>query len=99
MSHPKHYWYGIARQMIANSDNLESERTLQATIFMRAIEDATEETLRLPNGKERMKAVRAVIINKTKTIDGCANEMYYSPSTIKKWLNSYVNLVGKKAGF
>ena len=99
MSKPKHYWYGNVKKLIMSSDQLKKDRTLQATIMLHAIEDATEETLKLPNGQERMRAVDEILIRKTKTIDGVTQELHYEDRTVRGWIQSYVNLVGRKAGY
>lgn len=99
MSKPRHYWYGSVRKMIMSSKEIESERTFQATMFKNALEDAFEETRKLPNGDLRIKAVEDILIKKTKTYDGVALELYYDKRTIQSWVNSFVNLVGKKAGY
>lgn len=99
MSKPRHYWYGSVRKMIMCSKEVQNERTLQATIFSHALEDAFEETRKLPNGDLRIKAVEEILIKKTKTYEGVAFELYYDKRTIQSWVNSFVNLVGKKAGY
>ena len=99
MSKPKHYWYGAVRKMIMSSSEVQKEKTLQAVIFNHALEDAFEETRKLPNGELRIKAVEDILINKTKTYDGVALEVFYDKRTIQTWVNSFVNLVGKKAGY
>lgn len=99
MSRPRHYWYGSIKKMIMLSDTVKGERTLQATIFMHALEDALEETAKLPNGELRLKAVDEILIKKTKTYDGVALEVNYERKTVQNWITSFINLVGKKAGF
>lgn len=99
MSKPKHYWYGSVRKMIMSASEVEKEKTLQAVIFNHALEDAFEETRKLPNGDKRIKAVEDILIHKTKTYDGVAMDMFYDKRTIQSWVNSFVNLVGKKAGY
>lgn len=99
MGRPRYYWYGIVRQMIMASKKLESEKSVQSAIFSNAMRDAKNETLKLPNGELRVKAVDDVLINKTKTIEGVSQEVHYEHRTVQGWINSYVNLVGKKAGY
>ncbi len=81
------------------ASDVEKENTLQSVIFNHALKDAFEETRKLPNGELRIKAVQDILINKTKTYDGVALELYYDRKTIQNWVNSFVNLVGKKAGY
>ncbi len=81
------------------SDKIAGESSLQAYISMKAMRDAEAETLKLPNGELRMKAVRDVLIKKTKTYEGVALEVNYNWRTVQNWVNKYINLVGKKAGY
>ena len=99
MGKPKYYWYGSVKKMIMHSSNVKKDESLQAYIFKKAIEEATRETLKLPNGKKRMQAVNEILIKQTKTYDGVASELNYEQRTIQSWITSFVNLVGKKAGY
>lgn len=98
MSRPKHEWYGFIRMKISRYKS-ETEKTMQNAIFSNAIADAMEETAKLPNGDLRLKAVSEILIRKTKTYEGMAQELHYDYRTIQNWINSFVNLVGKKAGY
>ena len=75
------------------------EDKIQSQFIRLAMADAKEETLKLPNGHERMKAVEDILIKKTKTVEGEALELNYSWRTVQNWINSYVNMVGRKAGY
>lgn len=99
MGRPRYYWYGIVRQMVMASSKVKNERSMQSAIFTNAMNDAIDETLKLPNGELRIKAVDEVLIRKTKTIEGVAQEVHYERRTVQGWINSFVNLVGKKAGY
>lgn len=99
MSKPKHYWYGNVKRLIMSYDKLKEDHTLQATIMLHAIDDAKEETLRLPHGEERIRTIDAVLIKQTKTIDGMTIELHYEERTVRSWVQSFVNLVGRKAGY
>ena len=99
MSRPRNYWYGIVCKMIKSSNQLENEHTLQSSIFKHAIEDAMAETKKLPNGELRIKAVQDILIEQTKTYEGVAMEVHYDWRTVQNWVNSFVKLVGRKAGY
>lgn len=98
MSRPKHYYYGNVKKLIMMSNELPENRIQTAFIKM-AIKDATEETLKLPNGEDRMKAVNDVLIKKIRTIEGEALELHYSWRTVQNWINSFINMVGRNAGY
>ena len=99
MSKPRYYWNGIVKKMVMRYPKLNDEKSSQAGIFVKSIEKSIEETKNLPNGELRVQAIEDVYFNQTKTVNGVALEMNYSWRTIQNWLNSFVNLVGKNAGF
>lgn len=77
----------------------ENDTSMQSGIFLNAIKKSLEETKKLPNGEERLKAIDVVLIKKTKTAEGAALDMHYSWRTVQNWITSFVNLVGRNAGF
>jgi len=95
---PKYYWYGIVKKQIMQSPYV-IEHSLQSTIIANAMKDANKETMNLPNGKLRLKAVKDILIDKRSTYEGVGMELGYEWHTVQSWINSYVNLVGKKAGY
>ena len=99
MSRPKYYWNGMVQKMIKRYPKLKDEKTPQAGIYIKSIEKALDETSKLPNGELRVQAIETIYFDKTKTVDGIALDLNYSPIQIRRWLNSFVNLVGKNAGF
>ncbi len=80
-------------------DLLPQDKSLQSKIFRFAIDEAFEETEKYNNGQERIRAINDVLIKKTKTYEGVAQDMHYDQRTIQGWITSFVNLVGKKAGY
>lgn len=99
MSQPRYYWYEAVKKMIKMYPKIKNEHTVQATIFGHAIEDALEETKKLPNGDLRVKAVMDILIDQTSTYEGVGLQIHYDWRTIQNWVNSFVKLVGKKAGY
>lgn len=99
MSRPRYYWYGSVKKMISRYTILAQESSLQSAIFQKAIDISLEETKKLPNGEERVKAIEIILIKQTKTAEGVALEMNYSWRTIQNWITSFVNMVGRNAGF
>lgn len=99
MSRPRHYWYYEVKGLIKKSKKTKDELTLQATILNTAMIQAETETLKLPNGDLRMKAVRDILIDQKSTINRVCEEVNYEERTVQSWISSYVNLVGKKAGY
>lgn len=98
MSRPKYYWYGIVKKMIMELPDM-NDGSLQTAIMKNAYVSALEETLHMPNGELRMKAIREILIEKTKTYQGVGMEIGYEWHTVQNWIRSFVNMVGKKAGF
>lgn len=99
MSKPHYYWNHIVKKMISRYPILKNETSIQAGIYIWAIESAIKETEELSNGAQRIKAIEDVYFKKTKTCEGVALELNFSSRTIQYWLNDFVNLVGLKAGF
>ena len=99
MSRPRYYWYSNVKNMIMKNDILENDRSLQASILRYAIEEALDDTEKLPHGEERIKAINDVLFKKTKTYESVAREFHYEQRTIQGWITSFVKLVGKKAGY
>ena len=99
MGKPKHYWYGIVKRLIMESPSHDKEESLQQYIISMAMEKANKETHKLPNGEERLRAVELVLIKKNKNVYGAALELYCSSRKVERWISSYINLVGRKAGF
>ena len=99
MSNPQFYWYPISRKMIENIKVIENEKSVQAIVFTNAIYEALEETAKLPQGDLRIRAINAILINKTKTCEGVAQELFYEQRTINNWIRSFIKLVGRKAGY
>lgn len=95
---PKYWWYGIVKKQIMMYKKSPAD-TLQAGILEKAMRDANRETKKLPNGDLRLKAVNDVLIEQKRTYDGVSMELNYSERVIRNWVNSYINLVGKKAGY
>lgn len=98
MSKPRYYWYNIVKGLIKKSSSI-SEISLQSTILNTAMIQAETDTLKLPNGDLRMYAVRALLIDQNSTIERVCEEVNYQERTVQGWISSYVNLVGKKAGY
>lgn len=100
MSRPRYDWHGHAvKQIKKYPDKLEQEQTLQSSIWKNAIKDAIIETKRLPDGNERMEAVRLRFWDNTYELYGIAKQIFVSEDTVKRWTNSFVQLVGKNAGY
>jgi len=71
----------------------------QEKIFKEAIEVVISATLELPDGDLRLRAVKEIMWDKTKTYEGVGRELNYEWRTIQNWVNRFVNMVGKAAGF
>lgn len=98
MSRPTHYWYSIVKKMIMSKE-LQDDTSKQAMLIKRAMQDARRETRKLPNGELRLQAVDDILIRQIKTYEGVGLDIHYDARTVQLWINSYVNLVGRKAGY
>lgn len=99
MGRPRYYWYGTVKKLIMKYPQISKEKSTQAGIFKNAIDKSFDDTLKLPNGPERVKAIQIILIKQTKTVDGVAMDMNYSWRTVQNWITSFVNMVGRNAGF
>lgn len=99
MSRPKYYWYGIVKKMVMKYPQLKVEKSLQASIYVVAIEKALEETKETENAKEKLEIIQKVLFDKRKTTAGAALDINYSERTAQRWINSFINLCGKNVGF
>lgn len=99
MSRPRFYWYGIVKKMVMRYPGLKAEESEMAVLYTAAIEKAIRETESLDNGECRMQAIELVLFKKTHTIDGAAMEVNYSAPSIIKWINKFINEVGRNVGY
>jgi len=63
------------------------------------VRQAIDETLTMPNGKERLEMVRLVFWKKTHTLEGAAIKCHVSYVTVRRWHGEFIRLVGKTFGF
>ncbi len=99
MSKPKHYWYGIARQMCTRYYGLLDWQSTQELVYLSAINKAIDELDKYPNAEERYRAIEYVLFAKRGSIVGAADKLHYSENTVQRWINQFVNEVGWNAGF
>jgi len=93
------YWYGIVLKMIKQYPEIKSDTSLQAYIFVRAIEKALQETKQLPDGELRVKSMEMIYFTEAVTIDGAAQRVNVSRGTMLRWSQSFVRMVARNAGY
>lgn len=98
MSRPNEYYYNDIKKWIMGMSDLPVDR-VQVAVLKTAFNEARKETEKLPNGELRIRAIDEVLVNKTRTYEGVAQEIHYDWRTVQNWVTSFVNLVGRKAGF
>lgn len=64
-----------------------------------AVAAAVAETLRRPDGQDRMRLVRLVFWQRSHTLEGAAMEIPVSYRTARRWHTQFILLVGEKYGF
>lgn len=87
MSRPKEYYYGDIKKWIMAMDKLPPQR-IQVKVFKSAYAEAIKETANLPNGELRLKAIDEILIKKTRTYTGVAQEIHYDWRTVQNWITS-----------
>ena len=98
--HYRNFWHSAVIDMLKSYSELKESNSVQSILFTSAIEDGLKETLKLPDGELRVKAIKMRYFeNPTKNVEIVADEIPAGPATISRWCNSFVRLVGKKAGF
>ena len=98
MSQPKEYYYSSIKKWIMMYDYLPDDRP-QVQAFRLAFEKAIKATAEMANGELRIYAIESILIDKTKTYEGVAQELHYERRTVQGWITSFVNLVGGLAGY
>lgn len=98
MSRPRYYWHGFVRKQIILRNKIE-EGTLQKDLLDKAINEALAETREMDNGELRLKAIEEVLLLNRKTYTGVAFDLGYEYHTIQRWINKFVYMVGRKAGY
>lgn len=93
MSKPRDKWWQYAKNMLrAYKENAvtEGER--------KAIEETIEETLKLVDGKDRVKVIDLVFFKGTLTLTGAAMKIPCSFDTAQKYHADFIRLLGEKRG-
>lgn len=99
MSRPGHYWYPIVRRMTMRYYELEDAANEQEQRFYKAITAAFASLDRETYPDERKKAVTAVLLRHRMTITGAAYQLNFSERTVQRWINAFIQDVGRRAGF
>lgn len=97
VSRPKYYWYGISRKMINRYPKLNKARPMEKK-FKEAIDRQMLTMLDTDEGQEKVKVIQAVCFEH-RAAEEIAEETFYSERTIQRWINDFVNSVGKRVGF
>lgn len=97
MSRPKYEYYGEVKKRIRGYAKDRPIVTIMQGIYDTAIARAMEDTLRMPDGEERIKVVEYVLI-KGGSIDGATYRFGCSYSTACRWTSRFVNAVALYSG-
>ena len=65
---------------------------------LEAVRQAIDETLTMPNGKERLEMVRLVFWKKTHTLEGAAMKCHVSYVTARRWHGEFIKDVASAFG-
>lgn len=98
MSKPRYPWYGEVKRRIMEG-NWQEPKSFQDYILMKAMFEAKKDTEKLPNADIRLEAIEAILERKTSTYNSFGMNKHYDWRTVQNWITSFVNLVGKKAGY
>lgn len=96
----KNYWYGVVLRMIKEYPEIRAGTSLQEYIFTHAIEKALEETAAIKEtGKDRVQAVRWIYFEDRYTLNEAAYRLNVSRGTMLRWLQAFVRMVARNAGY
>ena len=93
------YWKFIPTRMVREYKRLKKDHSLQAQLYVGAIDTTIELTKLIQDGEARNRLVNMVYIEKTHTIEGAGMKMYLSRSTVAKWVGEFVDMLSYLAGF
>lgn len=93
------YWRWIPVKMIQAYPAIKKDNSIQAQIFVCAIEKAIKATEEMRDGEARLRAVEMVYIDKSHNIDGAAAELFVSRRTAQRWLSNFCMQVARNAGY
>lgn len=65
---------------------------------LEAVRQAIDETLTMPNGKERLEMVRLIFWKKTHTLEGAAMTCHVSYITARRWHGEFIKDVARAFG-
>lgn len=97
MSRPREYYYWDIKRWLMMADRLPQRKRTKE--LLQAVAEVNEETLNMPNGNARMKAIKAIIFEQRATYKGMGLELNYDWRTVQNWVTAYINQVGRKAGY
>lgn len=98
MSRPQNDYYGYIKMRIGKYPEIKKEPGIIPMLQWNAIEKELD-LLNKDENQDKIKAVKMVLINKTHTVEGAAQVLHYSYDTVKRWIQAFVNAVGKNSGF
>lgn len=92
MSKPRYRWWQYAKNMLRAYPKYVTNGERDA------IESAIAETLKLVDGKDRMKVIDLVFFKQSKGLAGAAMQVPCSIDTAQKYHADFIRLVGEKRG-
>lgn len=89
MSHPHYGWWGYAKHMIRRWPDRVNENEYAA------VAAAIAETERMKTGADRMKVVRTVLLEGSRTLELVAMDIPCSERTAQRYHADFIRAVGK----
>ena len=95
----KNDWYGSVKKFIMiyypkGDESTEIRKKIIENCNIVLLEMAKNE-----HGKDQIKAIKMVLIDKTHTVDGVALELHYGSRTVQRWVSRFIEQVGERSGF
>lgn len=99
MSKPRYGWWGYVKWMIRQYPAREGKYIQgKALDEHMAVQRAIDQTMKLDNGQDRLRAVDLVFFKQTHTLEGAALMVPCSYDTAQKYHAQFIKLVAKNYG-
>lgn len=99
MSKPRYSWWGYVKAIIRQYDpDREQELNRVSLLENIAVRKAVNETRAMQDGEERLKFIRLVFWDKTRTLEGAAMAVNCSDRTARRWHTDFIKCVARNYG-
>lgn len=96
----RYIWWSYVKHLIEACGNPHSKKANQATEAQRkAFNELIADTLATPDGRQKYKLIKMVLIDKSHTISGAAMSIYVCERIGRQWHSDFIKAYAAKIGF